>query len=341
MYWIDQKFVNLLSTRLPGFKKINNNTYNVRCVICGDSKKHKSRARGYFLSDSKGTQYYCHNCNVSLSLKNFLSQIDPQLASEYARESFVDRQSNNMYAKTPLKEPDVTVIETPRYLEDLKGLKKISQLPPTHKAKKYIEQRKIPTQTHYKIFYAPHFAKWVNTIIPNKLNEENDEGRIVLPFLSRDKKLIGFTGRAIDNNPLRYITIMIDQTGPKLFGLDSVDFNKKIYITEGPIDSLFLSNSLAMAGSDMSKAFNMLKLEPKQCVMVFDNEPRNKEIVGKMAKCVEQGFNIFIWPEKIACKDLNDLVMSGTSVEKVKSIIERNTCFGMEAQLKLNIWKKI
>lgn len=341
MYWIDQKFVNLLSTRLPGFKKINNDTYNVRCIICGDSRKHKSRARGYFLSDKKGTHYYCHNCNVSLTLKNFLSQIDPQLANDYVRETYVDRQANSMYAKTPLKEPDITVIETPRYLDDLKGLKKISQLPPTHKAKRYIEQRKIPSNTHYKIFYAPHFAKWVNSIIPGKLNEENDEGRIVLPFLSRNKKLIGFTGRAIDDNALRYITIMIDTDSPKLFGLDSVDFNKKIYITEGPIDSLFLSNALAMAGSDLSKGFSMLKLEPRHCVMIYDNEPRNKQIVQKMTKSIEQGFNIFIWPEKADGKDLNDLVLGGMSTEKLKSIVDRHTSFGMEAQLKLNAWKKV
>jgi hypothetical protein len=246
-----------------------------------------------------------------------------------------------MFAKTPLKAPDVTVIETPRYLDDLKGLKKVSQLPPAHKAKKYIEQRKIPPSTHYKIFYAPHFSKWVNTIVPGKLNEENDEGRIVLPFLSRDKKLLGFTGRSIDNNPLRYITIMLDNQGPKLFGLDSVNFNKKIYITEGPIDSLFLDNALAMAGSDMHKAFKMLQLEPRQCVMIFDNEPRNKEIVAKMAKCIEQGFNIFIWPERVSSKDLNDLVMEGMSLEKLKSMVDRHTSFGMEAQLKLNVWKKV
>lgn len=341
MHWIDQKYVNLLSTRLPGFKKVNNDTYNVRCIICGDSKKHKTRARGYFLSDNKGTRYYCHNCHTSLTLKNFLSQLDPLLANQYVQESYVDRQSNSMFAKTPLKAPDVTVIETPRYLDDLKGLKKVSQLPPAHKAKKYIEQRKIPPSTHYKIFYAPHFSKWVNTIVPGKLNEENDEGRIVLPFLSRDKKLLGFTGRSIDNNPLRYITIMLDNQGPKLFGLDSVNFNKKIYITEGPIDSLFLDNALAMAGSDMHKAFKMLQLEPRQCVMIFDNEPRNKEIVAKMAKCIEQGFNIFIWPERVSSKDLNDLVMEGMSLEKLKSMVDRHTSFGMEAQLKLNVWKKV
>lgn len=341
MYWIDQKYINLLSTRLPSFKKVNDNTYNVRCIICGDSKKHKSRARGYFLSDKKGTRYFCHNCNASLTLKNFLSQIDPALAQEYVQESYIDRQANSSYVKTALKEPDITVVHTPVYARALQGLHKISQLPPTHKARRYIDTRKIPTKFHYKIFYAPHFAKWVNTIIPNKLSEENKEGRIVLPFITRDEKLIGFTGRAIDNNPLRYITIMVDPDGPKLFGLDSVNFNKKIYITEGPIDSFFIDNALAMAGSDMHRAFKMLQLKPRDCVMIFDNEPRNKEIVAKMAKCIEQGFGIFIWPEKIQNKDLNEVVMAGMSLEKLKSMIDRHTSFGMEAQLKLNVWKKI
>lgn len=340
MHWIDQKYVLLLSNRLPLFKKVGNTSYNCRCILCGDSKKNKTRARGYLLGDSKGTRYFCHNCGASLSLKKFLGQVDPLLEQQYSQEKFFEKRKEKV-SHTPLPAPDVTIIEKPDYLKAFGSLKKISQLPPTHKAKRYIEQRLIPSKFHYKIFFAQNFAKFVNEIIPNKLNEKNQEERIILPFLTREKKLIGFTGRSLDNNSLRYITIMIDTESPKLFGIDTVDFQKKIYITEGPIDSFFIENGIAMGGSDMSKSFKALDVEPKKCVMIFDNEPRNKEIVTKISKAIDQGFNVFIWPEKIKCKDLNELALDGYIVPQIKKLVDDHTSCGIEAKLKLQSWKRI
>ena len=190
----------------------------------------------------------------------------------------------------------------------------------------------------YKLYYAPKFNEWVNSIIPGKLPKlENDSPRLVMPFIDKEGNLFGFNARAFRDNELRYITIMIDEDMPKIFGLDTVNFSKKYYVIEGPIDSLFIDNSVAMAGADG----NAKGLEnTENAVFVFDNEPRNKEIVSRMERCLNKGYNICIWPEKVLDKDINDVILSGLSEADLKQMIDDNTYRGLEGKLQLSYWKR-
>jgi hypothetical protein len=207
-----------------------------------------------------------------------------------------------------------------------------------HPAKTYIENRQIPANQHYKLYYAPKFNEWVNSIIPGKLPEqERDAPRLILPFIDDKGNLFGFQGRAFDKYSLRYITIMIDPTMPKIFGLDTIDFERKYYVVEGPIDSLFLDNAVAMAGADGSGA-GLSHIE--NAIMVFDNEPRNKEICSRMEKCLDKGYKVCIWPTNVVDKDINDMILSNINNADVQLIIDQNTYSGLQGKLKLTYWRK-
>ena len=217
-------------------------------------------------------------------------------------------------------------------------LKKISQLPEDHIAKQYIQSRGIPTNYHYKLFYAPKFYEFVNECEKGKIpNIQKDEPRIVIPFIDKSDNLIGFQGRALGDSKLKYVTIMLDEQSPKIFGLDTVDFRKPVYVVEGPIDSMFIDNAIAMAGADVS-GLDSFKAE---FIFIYDNEPRSKEIVKRIEKTIEQKHSIALFPNGTKEKDINDMVLSGKCVDEIRKIISINTFKGLSAKVKLSEWRRV
>jgi hypothetical protein len=339
---IDYKYIGLISSRLPLFKKKSDGTFNFRCIICGDSQTDKRKARGFILTKNNKTTYYCHNCHASLSLPNFIKQIDPQLFDEYQKERLAEKYLSNQVG-VAAREPDFTRVRFPKYLREaaFQKISKISSLSPDNPAKRYVNSRKIPTKHHHKLFLSLKFKKWVNTIIPDKFESTDiDEARLILPFIDMDGSLIGFTGRAFGQNKIRYITIHVDTDKPLIFGLDAVNKNEKIYVTEGPIDSLFLPNALAMGSSNNLNGLKQFIDDPSKFILVMDNEPKNKDICNIVEKAIDLGYNVCIWPSHIEQKDINEMVLSGMKPEDVKLIIDCNTSCGLEAKLKLTQWKK-
>jgi transcription elongation factor Elf1 len=341
MNHIDLKYSGILSTRLDRFSIKSNNPYkaNMRCPICGDSQKSKTKARGWILEKDNRALYYCHNCSASLSLGNFLRAVDNNLYNDYVADTLLEKK---LFQKDEPRPLDSLVKKRPKFQKGnspLLRIKKVSSLQPDHPVKKYVEKRKIPTSQHYKLYYAPKFNKWVNSIIPRKLNEKYDEPRLITPFIDEKGNLFGFAGRSFDPKAeLRYITIMIDEDRHKIFGLDAIDFNKKYYVTEGQFDSMFLPNALAMAGADGNN--NGLR-NTENAVFVFDNEPRNKEIVARMEKVLSRGDKVVIWPSNLEQKDINDMVLAGIKPVDIQMIIDNNTYYGLEGKLALTIWKRV
>ena len=339
MIYIDNKYIGLISARLPLFKR-RNDSYNFRCVLCGDSQTHKHKTRGYIYRKDNSMLYYCHNCHASMSLGNFLKIIDPELYKEYVQENFIEKNA----AANVISKPDITQIVRPKYITDspLKKLKKVSQLDWDHPVKKYVSKRKIPTKFHAKLFYAPKFKRWINEIIPDKFSDvEHDEPRLIIPLIDSDQNCFGIQGRGFKSDGIRYITIIFDDTKPKIYGLDAVDFNQRVYVTEGPIDSMFLPNAIAMAGSDGVRVINELAgNNKKNIVFVYDNEPRNKDICKIMDKVIEMGYNTTFWPDHIEQKDINDMVLAGIKPVDIKLIIDNNTYVDLQAKMKMVTWRK-
>jgi len=343
LLWLDQKFASLIGTQLEQYKvkKTKPYTAQFRCPICGDSQTSKFKTRGHFYEHSGRINMKCFNCGYSTSLSKFIKTLNPVLYTEYRLESLKEMgmETEEKYI------PAIEKFATRRIdnFDPFKDLKKISQLKPEHPAKKYIVDRKIPSQVHFRIYYSPTYYHWVNSVLPDKFNDKAlalDEPRIVFPFIDSRGYVFGYTGRSISKtSSLRYSTIILDETKEKVFGLDSIDKSKKVYVVEGPIDSLFLDNCIAMAGSDVQ--LNNIADKDK-IIIIYDNEPRNKEIVKKIEKAIDFGYKVCIWPENIEEKDINDMILKANLTGPViQHIIDANTFDGLSAKMRLQQWRKI
>jgi len=319
---VDSKFIGLVSPKLQKFKRVKADLYNFRCPICGDSKKNKSKTRGYLYAVKANTNFKCHNCGASMSLNNFLKQVDPAVHKQYVMEKFKEGHTGRNFV---IDEPDIK-FEAPKFKKKLK-LPKASENP---KSSGYLTARKLNPDNFY---YAENFKKFVNSLKHTFDDTKHDEERIIIP-LYYEKNLIGLQGRSINPNPVKYITVMLDDDAPKIYGLDNIRRDAPVYITEGPFDSTFIRNAIAMCGADA----DISRWGISNPVWIYDNEPRNREITNRIAKTIDAGYSVVIWPESIDDKDINDMVMNGLDVQ---SVIESNTYSGLEAKLKFTTWKKI
>ena len=321
---IDSKYIGLVSSRLQKFKRVKANLYNFRCPICGDSKKHKNKARGYFYQVKTNTNFKCHNCGSSLSLNNFLKQIDSTLHKQYTLEKFKEGHAGGRNF----------VVEEPKFEFKQPVFRKGLDLPKASDvtvAKEYLEKRKLDPS---KFYFTNKFKQWTNTQKKTFDTIGRDESRIIIPMYDKNRNLIGFQGRSLGPNSVKYITVMINDDAPKIYGLDTIETEKPIYILEGPFDSTLVENSVAMCGSDI----DIGSFGWSDYIWVFDNEPRNREIVNRISKTIDRGEQVVIWPNNILEKDLNDMVLSGHDVQ---TVIKSNTYVGLEAKLKFNTWKRI
>jgi len=320
---VDSKYIGLVSSRLQKFKKVKNNLYNFRCPICGDSQKNKNKTRGYFYQVKNNTNFKCHNCGASMSLNNFLKKLDSTLYKQYTLEKFKEGHTGKNF-----------VVETPKFETKKPVFKEKINLPKAstnERASEYLLRRKIDPN---KFYYADKFMEWSNTQKQTFDTIFKDEPRIVIPLYDRDKNLIGFQGRALNNSPTKYITIMVQDDAPKIYGLDNIRTDDPVYITEGPFDATFICNSIAMCGAD----FDISGWGINDAIYVYDNEPRNREIVRRISDTIERGSKVVIWPQNIEQKDINDMVLAGINV---MDVLKLNTHSGLQAKIKFNNWKKI
>ncbi len=320
---VDSKYIGLVSSRLQKFKRVKTDLYNFRCPICGDSQKNKNKTRGYLYPVKNNTNFKCHNCGASLSFNNFLKELDPVLHKQYTLEKFKEGHTGRGF-----------VVEAPKLEFKKPVFKKSLDLPKASSnpvAKEYLEKRKLNPE---KFYFADKFKEWTNTQKVTFDTIGRDESRIIIPMYDSDNNLIGFQGRSLVPNSVKYITVMLDEEAPKIYGLNTIDEKLPVYVVEGPFDSTFVNNSVALCGSDG----DVRCLKGSSVVFVYDNEPRNREIVNRIGKCIARGESVVIWPSGIVEKDINDMVLAG---HNVMDVIKSNTYSGLEAKIKFNNWKKI
>lgn len=333
MSFIDEKYISLVSSRLQKFTKKKTGLYNFRCNYCGDSEKQKSKARGYLYQIKNDYNYKCHNCGVTRTLTNFLKDLDTVLYDQYVMERYKNGLTGK---KSNTPEPEFK-FEAPIFKKKSFNLPTISELNKEHLARVYLEKRQIPEKFLNQLYYCEKFKEWTNTQKETFKSVQYDEPRIIIPLI-KDGEIFGYQGRSLNkSSKVKYITIILDDNQPKIFGWDNVDWNKTIYIVEGPFDSMFLNNSIAMVGADMDYMF--FKNKPDvEFVFVYDNEKRNKEMISRVEKTIDMKYPIVIWPQDLKCKDINDMILAGLDVEK---IIKDNTFMGLVAKAKLIGWKRV
>lgn len=331
MLMTDLDYIHSISHKLRNFKKKKDYLYNFSCPVCGDSSKKKTKARGYLYRVKDMMLYRCHNCGLSTTFGKLLEKVDAEVYKQY----ILARYKNGESKRTMFDEPEYqsVVIKETTLLDTVKT---VSRLSSEHPVRNYLKQRKIPAEYWDELRLVNKFYTFVNRIIPNKFPRvDEDHPRLVIPFYDKTGKLIGFQGRAFGKEKPKYITIMLDETAPKLYGLDKVNFSEKVYVVEGPIDSMFIDNSIAMAGADATRLPTN-----GDYVFVYDNEPRNPEIVKRMQKHIDAGDAIVIWSDNIGEKDINDMIIAGKSKSDIHEIISKNTHKNLSAKMRFGEWKK-
>lgn len=333
---IDRKYVGLISLNLDKFSAVNSTTWTARCPICGDSKKNEYKTRLYIYEKSgfDGLRWMCHNCSASGPFRNLLKIVNPTLYKDYLMESFGNAK--------PTVSNEFIMSSKPIFEHEIKlDLPTVNEMGKDHFSFQYLSNRKILKNYFNEWYYCSDFKELVNKIRPDKADQIPDGHKcIVIPFKDENKKLLGFQARSLYNNTVRYITIKVDESFPKIFGLDKVDFSKTVYVLEGPIDSTFIPNAVAAMDSALYNASRFL-LQANRVVYIFDNEPRNNEIVSKVKKTIDMGFEVVIWPNNLGWKDINEGIMQGENLSFLHHMIDENTFSGLKADLEFNRWMKI
>ena len=327
--YIDVKYVNIISPLLQQFKKKGDFLWNFRCPYCGDSQKSRTKARGFVYRKKNDLFYKCHNCGVGTTLGKLIEHLDSKSYKDYIMERYKSG------VKTVNKEPEFKFDEPVFRSKDVcSTLNSLEELQDDHPARKIIDRRNLPISSYKDLFLCPEFYKFTNNLIPNKFPSlDGDHPRLLIPFRDEEGEVFAYQGRAFGNEQPKYLTIKL-QERDKIFGLDRIDKREEVLVVEGPLDSLFLDNCIAVAGADVPNL---------DCdfTVVFDNEPRNKELLKQVEKAINRGHKICLWPEGMEYKDINDMILGGYTKEEIHDLIKHNTYQGTTATLWFTKWRKI
>jgi len=340
MLYIDAKYASIVGSRLRNFKQKKDYLWNYSCPVCGDSAKNKLKARGFIYRKGNDLFVKCYNCGHGTNLGNLIKYVDSTLYDEYVLERYKGGASKHNAHK------DVSSIlpeETPKQellMDDiLDGLKRLDMLDEEHPAVQYLIKRQIPKDKWDLLYFCPKFKKYTNSVSFKFTNEDDDHPRMIIPYFKPSGKCFAYQGRAYGSEEPKYYTIKVDETEEKIYGLDRIDYSKRIYVVEGPIDSLFLPNAVAVSGASFDTP--TIRQLLTNATIVMDNEPRNKDIVKQLDKYINLGYNVCMFPDTLQEKDINDMILSGRSVDEIVEVINTNTFTGMEAKLKFADWRKV
>ena len=334
----DLKYLKLISTRLPMFKQKSERLYNCRCILCGDSSKKKNKTRGYFYVAKNDLFYKCHNCSASMHFGSFLKQLDGMQYSQYVMERYneglpMNKPHQNIEDKFRMPEP---VFEKSEETLLDKLLDRLDTLPEDNEAVQFCLKRKIPKEKFNQLYFIKNMKDIVQLSDKYKDKITTEEPRLVIPFYNDIGQLSGVTCRALRGESLRYILIKIKDDESLIFGLNEVDKTKPIHVVEGPLDSLFLPNAIAVGGTSFGK-METTGLPKDKLIMIVDNQPRNKDVAKVLDKIIDRQYNVVIWPQTISEKDINEMVLGGRDPVK---IINKNVFSGLTAKMKFTEWKR-
>jgi len=355
--YIDRKFLGFVSSKLEQFKQKQTDLYNFRCPYCGDSKKNKLKARGYVYRKSNDYFFVCHNCGKSTTFAKFLEHIDGTTYKQYILERYAvgetgyksnakkpdfEQLKGNAYARfqSALNEPRGDAAQSESVEREWRAFAhySIENLPEDHYARDYIKKRKIPVKYWQEIFYVSKFKDFLDEEFPDHGKDEvpNDD-RIVLFYTNEKGEITNVAGRALSESKIRYVTVKVTDE-KKLFGLHRLRKQDKVYVLEGQFDSYFVENSIASGDSNLGGVAAILP--ELNVTLVYDNEPRNKDIVKQIEKSIDKGYNVCLFPDSVKGKDVNEMIQNGLTSDEIKTIIENNTFSGLTAKLKFTHWKR-
>lgn len=338
----DILFVNRLSPFVRNFKKKSDNLWNCSCPICGDSHKTKTKARMYLMRKNNNVNVYCHNCSYTSSFSNFLKEIAFELYKEYLLDKY--RQTEKVWQpKGANWTPNNHVLfdKKPEKLNtDFNILfQRLDRVSDDNDAKAYIRSRLIPDEFLDLLYYTDNLKK-VGEYFPrykDKIPEYNP--RLLIPIYKKDKDIWGVSARALRESEYRYLNFYENEDDVIVYGLERHNKSIQTYVTEGPLDSLFLPNCLASLNANLIKVLPYVDIT--KTTFIFDNQPRNKEVCKQILKAIEYKCNVVIWNNEFPYKDINDAILGGMKVEKILDICSKRVYNSLSAINEFGLWKKV
>jgi hypothetical protein len=188
----------------------------------------------------------------------FLEAIDPTVVKSYAMERYANGENKQHDFPKPERK-ELVIPKAPTFKKKTLDLPSIKSLSDGHIAKDYVIFRKIPKSFHTELFYAEDFRKFCEymKLPPEKTENLPHDDRLIIPFVDIYGDLVAFQGRDLHGGPIRYITLKLKYDTFKVYGIDRANVNEMVYVVEGPIDSMFLPNCVAMADSNLMSAENI------------------------------------------------------------------------------------
>ena len=245
---------------------------------------------------------------------------------------------------TPSPEFKFTKPKFKSVADELKKIQSLTKLPESHPAIQFMICRKFPKYAFTLLYYTDDFAAWARLLDPSKDQLVENDARLVIPYFNREGQLYAAQGRSLDpTDGLRYITCVADRedgiSNRRWFGLERHSTSKSTIILEGALDTFFLDNAIAMGGAGAFKHLPV-GVDKETSIIVYDNEPRNKEICKYMHTMLHRGYRVCVWPERLGAKDINDMVLAGRSKSVIERDILQNAVSGLEGFTRLVQWQK-
>ena len=316
----------------PMFKK-NAGTYNSECPYCHEGSS-AGKKRRFFYMPEEGLAY-CHNCNASKSGIDFVKDVSGMTIPEILAESELHTESvediikkSVVYKKyNPKSLPDDSI-----NLFDVNQVSFYRENPVVKDALEFILKRRLDTAIN-----KPR-ALWLS------LTDYTHKNRVVFPFYTIDgsSKIDFYQTRALykqDEERAKYLSKTNSDKG--IFNIDRVTPDiEHIFLQEGPIDAMFLRNSVALAGikptddqlESITNNFPMHKV-----AYVLDNQWVDKTSYKVTKDLLDRGHIVFIWPKGLErFKDLNDLCVHLKKDEIKPEFIIKHLHTGMKGLLQFS-----
>ncbi|QQG32100.1 DNA primase [Citrobacter phage CkP1] len=341
MSWVHNEYAFKALSHLPRFRQVNNAAQfklNCRCPVCGDSQKDQLKARFWAYGTGDNVFLKCYNCDYGKPIGVYLKEYEPDLY----REFIIELRKDKMVTKVePKKVETVSVVEKEPEGIKLVHCDRLDKLPENHPIVKYVIGRKIPKNKWNRLYFTMQWPALVNSVNPDTYKTERNEPRLIIPIFNSSGIIESFQGRALRKDaPQKYMTIKSNEHATKIYGADTAKSGKDVFVLEGPIDSLFLDNAIAITGGAIDLG---LVPFPEDRVWIMDHEPRKDDTIKRMKRLIDAGERIVFWDKAPwSSKDINDMVMKeGAKIEEIQSYINDNIASGLMAQLRLKKYSKV
>lgn len=309
----------------PRHKK-STNTYEGGCCICREGNSWGRKRRLYYIvSDNK---VCCHNCGWYGTPIKWVQEVSGLSWSEIYKET-------EEYDHVPGLETDTpTTYSVPDIPHDSINMFDTHQL------------RYYSNNQHVKMCLDLIASRRLDTAVNRpkalymSLTDKIHKNRLLIPFYDVNGKVSHYQSRKIvnDHTPKYLSKTNSEKT---LFNVDNLTDPDHIFIFEGPIDSFFMRDAIAVAGIQDTDKLALTESQQTQLdrymlskkIWVLDNDETGR---SKSKKLLERDECVFVWPRELKkYKDFNDICVQTGRDEISREFVLKHSYCGLKGLVRL------